>query len=115
MLAASCLATARAPQHLVGFRRTVRRNYVDGFLAAEFAVDVINEVDQGRIDFRGFVLAPVAQEPVEFLESAGEETITALIGNAYRFLCVNIIERDCAVLISAEARRTGHDDSRTES
>ena len=57
-----------AAQHGVGLGRAIGGDHVDGLLRAGFAIGLPDHVEEPRVHFHGFIVAPVAQEIVQLLQ-----------------------------------------------
>src|SRR6185369_1922506 len=61
-------ALAAAAQHGVGGGRAVAADDVDRLFGTDVAIDLPQEIDLLRVHLDGFVLAPVAHDPIDLFE-----------------------------------------------
>jgi len=88
--------TSAAPsQHRVGCWRAVSTNHMDGFVP-DLARYLPDHVEQTRIHVNLFVLAPVAKEPVKFLERLLVVPAVTLVSYRNIFVSVNVVKGERA-------------------
>ncbi len=99
-------------QHLVGGRRAIGGDDVDGLAGAHFLVHFPHEVEEARVHLGGLVAAPVAQEMIEFVEAGLDVLTVALEDDARGLLGVGVVEvkRPFGCRLGRHhGRRQGHD------
>ena len=120
VLAEFCDALAAAAQHVVGRRRTVAADDVDRLFGADVAIDLPQEIDLLRVHLDGFVLAPVAHDPVDLLQRLVVVLTVLFERDGQVFIGVDVVQRNGAGVARAcrlgllESQRTGDGEQRGE-
>src|SRR5947209_3050767 len=96
MLAGLGNAAGAPAQRSVGRWRAVAADDPDRPLASDFALNLPQEINQMRVHPHGLVLAPVAQDGVDLVESGFVVAAVHLVGDGQILVGVDVMQRDRA-------------------